>query len=156
VLAILLKIVLMLVAIPGMIAPAATATKPAIKAYSMRSCPRLSFQSLNFQQCIGDQFELVAIRVNDVTGDFITIINDALHFHIDLFRRDQSDFDGTFVLQGVIPGAYTIVAVEDAWGLDWLQPAVLARYVQHGQNISIGDFMTGTIHLPNPIEVQPH
>jgi hypothetical protein len=76
--------------------------------------------------------------------------------HIDLFRRDQSDFDGTFVLQGVIPGAYTIVAVEDAWGLDWLQPAVLARYVQHGQNISIGDFMTGTIHLPNPIEVQPH
>jgi hypothetical protein len=31
------KIVLMLVATPGMIAPAATATKPAIKAYSMRS-----------------------------------------------------------------------------------------------------------------------
>ena len=76
--------------------------------------------------------------------------------HTDLFRRDQSDFDGTFTLQGVIPGAYTIVAIEDAWGLDWLQPAVLARYVQHGQNISIGDFMTGTLHLPNPIEVQPH
>jgi len=36
-LAILLKIVLMLVATPGMIAPAATATNPAIKAYSMRS-----------------------------------------------------------------------------------------------------------------------
>ena len=48
-LAILLKIVLMLVATPGMIAPAATATNPAIKAYSMRSCPRLSFQILNFQ-----------------------------------------------------------------------------------------------------------
>ena len=31
------KIVPMLVATPGMIAPAATATKPAIKAYSMRS-----------------------------------------------------------------------------------------------------------------------
>ena len=49
VLAILLKIVLMLVATPGMIAPAATATKPAIKAYSMRSWPRVSFQILSFQ-----------------------------------------------------------------------------------------------------------
>src|ERR1039458_9723655 len=41
--------VLMLVATPGMIAPAATATKPAIKAYSMRSWPRVSFQILSFQ-----------------------------------------------------------------------------------------------------------
>ena len=39
----------MLVATPGMIAPAATATKPAIKAYSMRSWPRVSFQILSFQ-----------------------------------------------------------------------------------------------------------
>jgi hypothetical protein len=45
----LLKMVLMLVATPGMIAPAATATKPAINAYSMRSWPRVSFQILSFQ-----------------------------------------------------------------------------------------------------------
>ena len=45
-LAMLLKIVLMLVATLGMMAPAATATKPAIKAYSIRSCPRVSFQIL--------------------------------------------------------------------------------------------------------------
>ena len=43
------KIVLMLDAMPGIIAPAATATKPAIKAYSMRSCPRVSFQTCNFR-----------------------------------------------------------------------------------------------------------
>jgi hypothetical protein len=49
VLATLLKIVLMLVATPGIIAPAATATKPAIKAYSMRSWPRVSFQILSFK-----------------------------------------------------------------------------------------------------------
>ena len=41
-----LKITLMLLATPGIIAPAATATKPAINAYSMRSWPRLSFQIL--------------------------------------------------------------------------------------------------------------
>lgn len=34
---ILLKIVLILVATPGIIAPAATATNPAMSAYSMRS-----------------------------------------------------------------------------------------------------------------------
>jgi len=46
VLLILLKIVLMLLDIPGMIDPAAIATKPAIKAYSTRSCPWVSFQML--------------------------------------------------------------------------------------------------------------
>ncbi len=39
------KTALILVATPGMIAPAASATNPAISAYSMRSCPVLSHQS---------------------------------------------------------------------------------------------------------------
>jgi hypothetical protein len=43
------KIVLMLLATPGMMAPAATATNPAIKAYSMRSWPRVSFQILSLK-----------------------------------------------------------------------------------------------------------
>jgi len=69
--------------------------------------------------------------------------------------RDQSDFDGSFVLRGVIPGSYTIVAVEDAWGFQWMQPGVLARYVQHGQNLTIGELMKGSVRLPDPVEVQP-
>ncbi len=42
--AILLKIVLILVDTPGIMAPAETATKPAISAYSIRSWPWLSVQ----------------------------------------------------------------------------------------------------------------
>ena len=38
------KMVLMLVATFGIMAPAATATKPAINAYSIKSWPRVSFQ----------------------------------------------------------------------------------------------------------------
>jgi hypothetical protein len=91
-----------------------------------------------------------------VAGVMVALVPNDPIAHIDLFRRDQSDFDGTFILRGVIPGSYTIVAVEDAWGLEWLQPSVLTRYVQHGQGLSIGDFMNGTVHLPDPIEVQPH
>ena len=49
VLATLLKILLMLTETPGMIEPAATATKPAIKAYSMRSWACVSLQILSFQ-----------------------------------------------------------------------------------------------------------
>ena len=49
------KILLMLVATPGMIAPAATATNPASSAYSIKSCPRRSVQipsfSTYFIQC---------------------------------------------------------------------------------------------------------
>ena len=47
-LATLENIVEMLVAMPGMMAPAATATKPAIRAYSIKSWPRLSDQIFNF------------------------------------------------------------------------------------------------------------
>jgi uncharacterized protein (DUF2141 family) len=99
---------------------------------------------------------VVKKKEKKVGGVMVALVPNDPVAHMDLFRRDQSDFDGSFVLQGVIPGAYTIVAVEDAWGLDWMQPSVLARYVQHGQNISVGDFMNGTLHLPDPIEVQPH
>jgi protocatechuate 3,4-dioxygenase beta subunit len=91
-----------------------------------------------------------------VAGVLVALVPNDPVAHIELFRRDQSDFDGTFVLRGVIPGSYTIVAVEDAWGLEWLQPSVLARYVQHGQNLTVGELMRGTVSLPNPVEVQPH
>jgi len=91
-----------------------------------------------------------------MAGVMVALVPKDPEAHLELFRRDQSDFDGTFVLRGVIPGSYTIVAVEDAWGFDWQQPGILARYVQHGQNVIIGERMQGTVHLPYPVEVQPH
>lgn len=91
-----------------------------------------------------------------VAGVMVALVPKDPEAHIELFRRDQSDFDGTFLLRGVVPGSYTIVAVEDAWGLDWLHPNVLDRYVQRGQNLTIGELMRGSVHLPDPVEVQPH
>jgi hypothetical protein len=74
--------------------------------------------------------------------------------HMELFRRDQSDFDGTFILRGVIPGSYIVVAVQDAWGFDWQKPSVLQQFIQHGQSVSVGEKARGTLHLPRPVEVQ--
>jgi hypothetical protein len=90
-----------------------------------------------------------------MAGVMVVLVPKDPESHQEMFRRDQSDLDGSFVLRGVIPGAYTIVAVEDAWGFAWLQPSVLARYVQHGQNVTIGELMQGSVHLPDPVEVQP-
>jgi hypothetical protein len=89
-----------------------------------------------------------------MAGVMVALVPQDPEAHVDLFRRDQSDFDGTFVLPGVIPGTYTIVAVEDAWGFEWLRAGVLARYVQHGQNVIIGEKMRGTVSLPEAVEAQ--
>jgi hypothetical protein len=90
------------------------------------------------------------------SGVMVALIPKDPQSHLDMFRRDQSDSDGSFALPGVIPGTYTLIAVEDAWGFQWLQPDVLNRYLQHGQSLTIGELMTTSVHLPDPVEVQPH
>jgi carboxypeptidase family protein len=90
-----------------------------------------------------------------VAGVMVVLIPKDPETHREYFRRDQSDFDGTFSVAYIVPGSYTIVAVEDAWGFEWLKPGVLSRYAQHGQELTIGSLMRGTVHLPDPVEVQP-
>jgi len=73
----------------------------------------------------------------------------------ELFRRDQSDLDGSFSLRSVVPGTYTVVAIENGWELDWAQPEVIARYAEHGQLMTIDERNQGTVQLPSVVEVQP-
>jgi 5-hydroxyisourate hydrolase-like protein (transthyretin family) len=54
-----------------------------------------------------------------------------------LFRRDQSDSDGTFNLPEVLPGPYTAIALQDAWGLDWASPSVLQPYLKNGTPVEV-------------------
>ena len=72
----------------------------------------------------------------------------------DRFRRDESNLDGSFDLKNVIPGSYTIIAIEDGWDLDWAVAGVLARYLQHGQPIEVGSGSPTTMHLADAVEVQ--
>jgi hypothetical protein len=88
-------------------------------------------------------------------GIMVALVPKDPQSHLEMFRRDQSDFDGSFLLRSVIPGSYTIIAVEDAWGFEWLQPNALARYLRNGQNLTIGQLMEGSVHLPEPVQVQP-
>jgi Carboxypeptidase regulatory-like domain len=72
----------------------------------------------------------------------------------DHFRREESSLDGSFELKNVIPGSYTIIAIEDGWDLDWGVPGALARYLQHGQPIEVGSGSRTAMHLADAVEVQ--
>ena len=89
------------------------------------------------------------------SGVMVVLVPKDPERHQDMFRRDQSDLDGSFALPDVVPGSYTVAAVEDAWGFDWSKPTLLARYAEHGQTLIIGELIQGAVHLPEPVEVQP-
>ncbi|MGA9509395.1 MAG: carboxypeptidase-like regulatory domain-containing protein [Candidatus Sulfotelmatobacter sp.] len=72
----------------------------------------------------------------------------------ELFRRDQSDLDGTFLLRNVIPGSYTLLAIENGWDLDWSQPGVIASYLKRGRKVEIGNQAGGPMNAAEVIEVQ--
>lgn len=54
-----------------------------------------------------------------------------------LFRADQSDSDGSFTLPSIVPGRYTVLAVDNGWGLEWRNPAALKPYLPRGQVLEI-------------------
>ena len=54
-----------------------------------------------------------------------------------LFRRDQSDSDGTFNLPNVVPGQYTVIAIANGWDLEWANPAVLQPYLKQGERVEV-------------------
>ena len=72
----------------------------------------------------------------------------------DLFRRDQSDLDGTFSLRNVVPGFYTIVAIEDGWDLDWSRPEIIAPYVKRGRPIEVRGGTSNPLQVKEAIEVR--
>jgi hypothetical protein len=71
-----------------------------------------------------------------------------------LTRRDQSDSDGSFALQNVAPGAYTLVAIKDGWPLDWTNPDAMARYLPGGTSVTVTDKSGALMHLGSPVKVQ--
>ena len=64
-----------------------------------------------------------------------------------LVRRDQSDSDGTFTLANVVPGRYTVLAMQNGWNLEWANPAVLNPYLKGGEAIEITTARTYQLKL---------
>jgi hypothetical protein len=90
-----------------------------------------------------------------IAGAMVVLIPKHPETNRELFRRDQSDLDGSFSLRQVIPGTYTVIAIRNGWDLDWSKPAVISRYAGHGQTIVVPGQASHPIQLPDPVEVQP-
>jgi hypothetical protein len=76
-------------------------------------------------------------KVKPAAGVMIVLAPLDLKSNPALFRRDQSDSDGTFTLGAVVPGRYTLMAIEDGWDLEWADPGVLQKYIAGGESVQI-------------------
>jgi len=73
----------------------------------------------------------------------------------ELFRRDQSDLDGSFVFTDVVPGNYILIAIDDGWPLRWTDMPTLAPYLTHGTPVSVVANGSSTMHIAEPVTTQP-
>jgi hypothetical protein len=109
--------------------------------------------SLTVVTGLGNVTGIAKNGVRAVAGAMVVLVPKDPISNPDLFRRDQTDLDGTFQLISVVPGSYTIMAIQDGWDLDWSQPASIAPYMRKGEQIEIVN--QRSLSLPHPIEVQP-
>jgi len=86
-----------------------------------------------------------------VDGVMIVLVPHDPEQNRELFRRDQSDSDGSFNLFGILPGKYTLIALENAWDSDWSSPAFLQKYLPAGEPIQIN----ANEKLQFKVQVQP-
>ena len=55
----------------------------------------------------------------------------------DILRRDQSNTDGSFEMQNVLPGTYILVAIENGWNVNWQDPSTLRRFLMRGTPLDL-------------------
>jgi hypothetical protein len=70
-------------------------------------------------------------------GVMVVLVPEDPERNLELFRRDQSDSDGSFNLAAVHPGKYTLVAIENGWELDWFTPGVIQKYLPGGKLVQV-------------------
>jgi hypothetical protein len=97
------------------------------------------------------QVDGVALRGDKpFSGAMIVLVPQDAANNLPLFRRDQSDSDGTFTLPNVLPGQYTVLALANGWDLEWGNPAVLQPYLKGGTPVQV----TGEGKLQIEVRVQ--
>ena len=52
-------------------------------------------------------------------------------------EREETNTDGSFLLRGVVPGKYILLAIDHGWGVKWRDPATLAGYLARGVPIEV-------------------
>jgi hypothetical protein len=89
-----------------------------------------------------------------MAGAMIVLVPENPAGHWPMFRRDQSDSDGSFSMRDVAPGRYTVVAIEDGWELDWARAEVIGRYLKRGEAVIVSSQSGKVVSLPEAVTVQ--
>lgn len=66
----------------------------------------------------------------------------------DFIPRDQSDGDGTFTLNFIAPGDYTLIAIDDGDALEYANPALMKPYLASGIPIHIPRTDSTPVRVP--------
>ena len=65
----------------------------------------------------------------------VLLPSDAATRDISMIRCDQSDADGSFAIRNVLPGKYSLFALENAWDKPWNRADFLAQFAAKGEAI---------------------
>jgi protocatechuate 3,4-dioxygenase beta subunit len=80
----------------------------------------------------------IARRNNEpFAGVMIVLVPQSPEKNLALFRRDQSDSDGTFTLHDVLPGRYKIMAIEDGWDVEWADMSLFKARLDRAPSIEV-------------------
>lgn len=72
-----------------------------------------------------------------VAGAMVLLLPDNFETAPGLIRRDQSDGDGTFSLTNIVPGRYTLLAIEPNDELEYARAEAVQPYLAQGKQIVI-------------------
>jgi hypothetical protein len=89
-----------------------------------------------------------------LAGVMVVLVPQIPNASEDLFRRDQSDSDGSFALRDAVPGSYTVVAIEDGWQLEWSRSDVMSRFLSRGIAVTVTEKSGKLSHLSEAVPVQ--
>lgn len=87
-------------------------------------------------------------------GVFLLLVPSSPNAGHEAWRSNQSDSDGSFDFPQVMPGQYTLIAVQDGWTLDRSHPESIEKYLAGGLKVAVPS-RAGDIPLKDAIEVQP-
>lgn len=98
------------------------------------SQPKLTFTATSVTS------QIVGIAFKDdkpFTGAMMVLVPEDPLNNLQLLRIDDSNMDGSYAFLSVVPGRYTILALEDGWDLDWGDPKAWQPLVAHGTPIQV-------------------
>lgn len=72
-----------------------------------------------------------------ISGAMVVLVPENAADNLSMFRRDQSDSDGTFTLNEVVPGHYTVIAIQNGWEMEWASPEALRPYLGKGMPVQV-------------------